>query len=364
MKIILATGIYPPQIGGPATYTKELAAQLSKAGYDITVVTYGEMVESKDWKVESVSKFIPLIRWWWYSQKLREVGADADVVYAFSSISCGIPLVLSGIKKPKRVLRLGGDFLWERYTDFGGTKSLRSFYESPFILGKWMMTWLLRRFDHIVFSTEFQQELYEKHYKKLPRHSVIENALEVESGKWKVESITSPHTPFRLLFMGRTVQFKNIPALIDAVAQMPDCFLTIVGEGPLDDMLRKKVEHLGLHTRIQFSVSVSGAEKRDMFASHDLLVLPSLTDISPNTALEARSWGLPVFLTKETGLSEDLRQGMTLADMTSPKDIVSAIDAVRKDYPSLRTACNIPLKERSWTMVAEDHCSLFGQITV
>lgn len=363
MKIVLATGIYPPQIGGPATYTKELAEKLANSGHDITVVTYGEVEKSENWSVESVSRSIPIIRWWWYSQKLREVGADADIVYAFSSISCGVPLVLSALKKPKKVLRLGGDFLWERYTDFGGTKSLCAFYKSPFILGKWIMTRLLNQFDHIVFSTEFQQKIYEEHYKKLPRHSVIENALATVIDLTR-EANASPHTPFRLLFMGRTVPFKNIPSLIDAMAQMPDCFLTIVGEGPMDDILRKKVEHLGLHTRIQFSVSVSGKEKRDLFASHDLLVLPSLTDISPNTALEARSSGLPVLLTQETGLSAELQQGMTLATMTLPKDIVTAVDTARKNYSSLQSACKTPLAERPWKVVAGDHSSLFAQIEV
>jgi glycosyltransferase involved in cell wall biosynthesis len=359
MKIVLATGIYPPQIGGPATYTKALAEKLANSGHEITVVTYGEVEKDEKWNVETVSRSIPIIRWWWYSQRLREVGADADIVYAFSSISCGVPLVLAGLKKPKKVLRLGGDFLWERYTDFGGKKSLRMFYESPYVAGKWMMTRLLNRFDHIVFSTEFQQKIYETHYRRLPKHSVLENALEVESGKWKVESVTSPHTPFRLLFMGRTVQFKNILSLIDAVAQIPDCFLTIVGEGPQDDMLRKKVEHLGLHTRVQFSVSVSGTEKRDMFASHDLLVLPSYTDISPNTALEARAAGLPVLLTKETGLSSTLLKGMTLAELQRPGDIVLAIAHARETYAAMCFSLKGALEERSWTAVSEQHEALF-----
>ena len=362
MKIVLATGIYPPVIGGPATYTKALAEKLANSGHEITVVTYGEVEKAEKWNIESVSRSIPIIRWWWYSQKLREVAADADIVYAFSSISCGVPLILSGLKKPKRVLRLGGDFLWERYTDFGGKKSLRMFYESSFVAGKWMMTRLLNRFDHIVFSTEFQQSIYKKSYSILPENSVIENALSFQNSKFLIQNSNSPHTPFRLLFMGRTVQFKNILSLIDAVAQIPDCFLTIVGEGPQDDMLRKKVEHLGLHTRVQFSVSVSGTEKRDMFASHDLLVLPSYTDISPNTALEARAAGLPVLLTKETGLSSTLLKGMTLAELQRPADIVSAITHARESYAAMRSSLKGALEERSWTAVSEQHEALFASL--
>ena len=43
LKIVLATGIYPPDIGGPATYVAKLAEELPKRGCEVKVVTYGEM---------------------------------------------------------------------------------------------------------------------------------------------------------------------------------------------------------------------------------------------------------------------------------------------------------------------------------
>ncbi len=359
MKIVIATGIYPPQIGGPATYAKALAQELSRDGHDVTVVTYGDAEQGKSWKVETVSKSAPLIRWWWYSQKLRDIAADADVIYALSSVSCGIPLVLSGLKKPKRVLRLGGDFLWERYTDWGGKKSLRDFYASAFILGKWCMGWLLRRFHYIIFSTQFQKDIYDKAYSKLPQSTVIENALSIDVPLY--ENSTQPHNPFRLLFVGRTVRFKNLPSLIDAVAQMPDCVLSIVGEGPMDQQLRKQVEYLGIHTRVRFVAPVSGKEKLDIFAQHDTLILPSLTDISPNTALEAHAFGLPVLLTKEMGLSPELCDGMKRVSLLLPGDIVKAVTELRDHFAALSRSKGA-VKSRSWKTVAQEHIEQFTSL--
>ena len=364
MKIILATGIYPPQIGGPATYCKHLAEELTADGHDVSVVTFGEQQEMQDttYNVYYVSRRIPILRWWWYSQKLQDIGKDADVVYAFSSISCGIPLIISGIKKPKRILRLGGDFLWERYTDFGGEKSLRDFYASSYIFGKTMMQWIFNQFDHIVFSTEFQQKIYEESYHKLPKHSIIENALPMQNIQHDMQDTHRPHTPFRLLFMGRTVKFKNIISLIDAVAQMQHSILTIVGSGPLDDVLRKKVERLGLHQRIRFVAPVYGQEKLDIFAMHDLLILPSITDISPNTALEASMAGLPVLLTKETGLSKIFFKRIHRANLLSPADIVSAVSAIQSDYIHKKVMEREALPERSWNTVSREHISLFDRL--
>ena len=39
-KILLATGIFPPDIGGPATYVENLAIELEKLGHKVRVVTY------------------------------------------------------------------------------------------------------------------------------------------------------------------------------------------------------------------------------------------------------------------------------------------------------------------------------------
>lgn len=362
MNIVLATGIYPPAIGGPATYCRHLAKELIKQGHEVEVVTYGCKCEKQSAKCEvyTVSNSIPVLRWWWYSQKLREVGVDADIVYAFSSISCGIPLMLSGLKKPKRMLRLGGDFFWERYTDWGGEKGLREWYGSRIFVGslvRWFVLWILQQFDHIVFSTDFQKDIYRDVFKKLPSHSVIENALELEMVIPMEHHVAQK--PFRLLFMGRFVHFKQIPVLIDAVAQIPDVVLTIVGDGPQDNSLRKKVEQLGLDNRIRFVSPLRGKEKYEVFGSHDLLVLPSLTDISPNTALEARSVGLPVLLTDQNGLSSHLCSGMSIADISSVKKLVEEITRIQQGYSVIAEAASKKIEGRSWEEVAGETESVF-----
>ena len=40
-KILIATGIFPPDIGGPATYSKLLLDELSNRGLAVKVVSFG-----------------------------------------------------------------------------------------------------------------------------------------------------------------------------------------------------------------------------------------------------------------------------------------------------------------------------------
>lgn len=356
MHIVLATGIYPPQIGGPATYVHELAGRLKARGAHVSVVTFGDAAAPprEEWEVRVVPRGGgPAVRWVRYARALRAVGRDADVVYAFSTVSVGVPLLLSRLRGPRRVLRLGGDFGWERATDGGEQRPLAAWYDGKPRVRR-PVELLLRQFHHIVFSTAFQEALYERQYAHVPVHSVIENALPQNE-----PVLHQRHRPFRLLFMGRFVAFKNILSLIDAVALVPDCALTLLGEGPEEAHLRRLIAKRGLEGRVTIAGPVQGQEKRTAFLSHDALVLPSFTEISPNTALEARSLGLPVVLTEETGLSLPLRQGMVIAALRSPDQIAGAVRSLTEDYEAHAARAAAPLPVRSWDAVADEHMHLF-----
>lgn len=360
MKIVLASGIYPPDLGGPATYVANLAREFARLGHDVTVVTYGEQNEERRegadqwWTVIVVQrKGGVLRRWRRYAWALRRAAAKADVVEAMSSISVGMPLWMSRVRHPKRILRLGGDFFWERYTDSGGVLPLAE-WTAHATIHRWIMARVLRTFDRIAFSTTMQQSLYTKHYGELPSSEVIENALPDGS-----LALHTRHEPLRILFLGRLVRFKNLAALLLATTDMDDVELTIAGDGPDALRLRTLAASLRLDSRVVFVPSAHGDEKTQLFEAHDLLIIPSITEISPNVALEARAAGLPVLLTDTTGLSEGLHEGMTIARLRSPSDIVSAIRDVIARYDEVASAAASPPPRRSWTDVAEEHVAMF-----
>ncbi|OGJ67691.1 hypothetical protein A3B61_05420 [Candidatus Peribacteria bacterium RIFCSPLOWO2_01_FULL_53_10] len=362
MKIILATGIYPPEIGGPATYAKALAKELQELKHEVVVVTYGGEASCKlqvadSWSVICVAKSGGhLLRWWRYSRALKKHGEDADIVYAFSSVSCGIPLKMARLRKPKKILRLGGDFLWERYTDRGGKLGLREWYGKKGCRLQ-VAGWLLNHFDHIVFSSAFQRDIYLDHYKNLPAYSVTENALPIGT-----TVLHEKHEPFRLLFLGRLVKFKNIAQLLKALKNFPRSTLTIAGSGPELSSLQALAKKLNIADRIAFVGNREGKDKQKLFYDHDLLVLPSITEISPNVALEAKAVGLPVLLTEETGLSATLQKGMILRSLRGADQILAAIKEVQKKYGEIAAASAQPATVRPWSRVAEEHKDLFHRL--
>ena len=253
-------------------------------------------------------------------------------------------------------MRLGGDFLWERYTDRGGKLGLREWYKQKGCRLQ-VAGWLLRHFDHVIFSSAFQRDIYLDHYKTLPSYSVLENA--VPSG---IPVLHEKHAPLRLLFLGRLVGFKNLPLLVAAIKDLPRTTLTIAGSGPLLASLQACAATSDVADRVAFIGNRDGSEKQKLFYEHDLLVLPSITEISPNVALEARSVGMLVLLTQENGLSTSLQKGIVVRDLSDRQKIASAIHEVEKKYQTIAQECAQPALQRSWGVIAQEHVELFSRL--
>src|SRR4051812_10171387 len=116
MKIVLATPIYPPEIGGPATYTKELAERLHNR-HELTIVAYTDVQEAfPGTKLVAVSKRRPLaIRLIKFFLAVLKVSRNADLIYVQNAMAAGLPVVLASMITDKPfILKFVGDEAWER----------------------------------------------------------------------------------------------------------------------------------------------------------------------------------------------------------------------------------------------------------
>ena len=105
MKILITTGIYPPDIGGPATYSKILIDELPKHNINALVLGFGE-----------VRRLPKIIRHFLYFLKILKKGWKADIIFAQDPVSVGLPAALAAkILGKKFVLKIVGDYAWEQF---------------------------------------------------------------------------------------------------------------------------------------------------------------------------------------------------------------------------------------------------------
>ena len=306
MKIVIATGIYPPEVGGPAYYAHGLAQALSAKGHEVSVVTYG-----------TLKKLPTGIRHLAYFLRLAPRMVGADAVIALDTFSVAVPAsILCRVLHVSFIIRTGGDFLWESYVErTGDMLPLPFFYEKhqSFTSKERMIIsltkWTLSRAT-VVFNTEMQRNLWTRPYGIDPAKArIIGNAVDAPLP-------AAPPKRRNFLWHVRPTAIKNAKHVHAAFEQVQHTHPEIVleeGTLPKEELLERM---------------------RSCYA----VILPSLTELSPNYILDALRFRKPFIMDKYAGVAGWLEQYGSLVDPLDEADIARAIEELA-DEEGYARAC-------------------------
>jgi glycosyltransferase involved in cell wall biosynthesis len=127
------------------------------------------------------------------------------------------------------------------------------------------------------------------------------------------------------VFSGRLSREKGLATLMEAASMVPEMKLVVLGEGPLEEDLRRRY---GKEPWVEFKGHVSGAELTRIVSSAAFSVVPSQWyENQPLTILESFAMGVPVIASRIGGLPEVVRNGQTglLVEPGDAGDLASAI---------------------------------------
>jgi glycosyltransferase involved in cell wall biosynthesis len=142
-----------------------------------------------------------------------------------------------------------------------------------------------------------------------------------------------------ILSVGRLVPFKGFDYLIDACAELNrrglDFTCEIVGDGPLRENLRSKIDKLNLSSRVALLGSLSQGAIFEKLRATDIFALASVvdpqggSDVFPTVILEAMSAALPVVSTRLAGIPESVVHDNT-GRLVPPGDTAALADALEQ----------------------------------
>ncbi len=339
MKIVIATPIYPPEIGGPATYTKELCERLHDT-HDITVVAYTDVgTRFEGTKLIPVSKRRPLpVRLHLYLFTLLKAARDADLVYVQNAMASGLPTAIACmiLRKPF-VLKFVGDEAWERATQRRLTKKrLEEFLSSPD--GDWKIRammrvqgWVLRRATCVTTPSAYlSEELIQAYGVRRERTTVNYNAAE-ETEVLPFEP--KPPVPHQIAVTARLTAWKGIDGIIRAMKivtkKFPDARVIIAGDGPETDNLKKLARDIGVDSSVTFLGKVSRAETWHIRKNSSVYVLNSTYEGLPHTVLTSFAAEIPVVATDISGTNEAVYHEKT-GLLVKPGDDVELAAAIER----------------------------------
>ncbi len=306
---LLVTGIFPPDVGGPARFIPGLALQLRENRIRCSVVTLSDELSHADsfpFPVHRIRRRRNYgIR---MAATIREIlrrCRDADVLFA-NGLHFEAAVAASIARKPL-VTKFVGDEIWERANlrgwyrdDVMSFQSFRDWKVEPFRL---MRGYALRVSKRIVVPSRFTRELVEN-WAKLPLTlDIVPNAVETQPDVAPL-SLPFRHDTFRILAASRLIPLKRIDGLIRTVARIPKISLVLVGDGPEEHRLRRLAADLAVSERIAFMGPLSHGDTLSAMKAADLFVLNSTVENFPHVILEAMMIGLPVLATRVGGIPE------------------------------------------------------------
>ena len=298
----MTVGIFPPDIGGPATFVPKIAKYFQdELNYEIEILTLSNNKNSNindDFSVKRIDRNLPIIyRWLKTIFTIYKMGKNKDLIFVNG---LGTETTIANIFLKKKIIRkIVGDPVWERaYSKAKISESFDEFqvknYGFSISLQKKVRSFSIKKSDIVVTPS--------KHLKNFILNLGFKNKIEIiNNGVFIPEENTNIFTndQINITIVSRLVSHKNIEKIIKAISDLnsPLINLNIIGDGPELNQLQK----ISLESNNKDNIIFHGKLNRDeidhIFLNSDIYIQASNYEGLPHSLLEAMSYGIPVLCT-------------------------------------------------------------------
>ena len=313
MDILITVGIFPPDIGGPASFVPKISKYLISKGHKVKIISLSEKENlnyEDEINVTRISRNLPIIfRWFRTITNIYKSAKNSDLIFVNG---LGTETTIANIFLRKIIIRkIVGDPVWERvYNKKLTTESFDSFQKNKQRLSikiqKNIRNWSIKNSNLIITPSEhlktfvqnigFENDIY-----------VINNGVEIK----QIEKVTLENKIIKLVVVSRLVNQKNIDIVIKAVKRIEDknILLNIVGDGPEVNNLKNLVKEKSLNKRVSFIGKIKNSELHNYLEDADIFIQASNYEGLPHSILEAINYEIPILSTEVGGCSAILNKG-------------------------------------------------------
>ncbi len=311
--VVVAAGLYPPDIGGPATYAAMIERTLPANGITVVVVPYRT--------VRTLSKWRRHVTYTW---RLWKAAGEADLIYALDPVSVGVPAwLVSVLRRRPLLLRLGGDYAWEQGRQrFGVTDTLdvystkRKQAAFPVRVLHAVQAFVAKRAVAVVVPSVYLGEIIATWGVAKEKIVVIYSAVSPLSSTMAKDEARRHYglSGFVVVTAARLTPWKGVAGVLTAVKMLRDqgidAMLVIAGDGPERAALEAQTVALGLVSQTHFLGAVSKAELGDLLRAADAFVLNTAYEGLSHQLLEVMAAQVPIVTTDIGGNRELVRNGV------------------------------------------------------
>jgi glycosyltransferase involved in cell wall biosynthesis len=332
LRVGLITGIFPPDIGGPATFIPMLMTELESSKINYTVVTLsskGPIFSKKDSNIViRIPRALPkALRFFFTNFVIFCLSFSVKKFYVnglYEEFALGNLFFRS-----RSVAKIVGDPIWERFRNRDNSQIGISDFDSQGM----NLVWRLQR-KLLNFSLNQSSVLVVpgKELKKVVElWGLKPKVVQINNGVYPQLTLNQKRTDCAIV-VSRLVNWKNIHKAIVAcdAASIP---LLIFGEGP--ELEKLKEIQKSLKSSTEFFSSLSRTETIEMMRKHKYFLLLSEYEGQSFALLEAMSMGMIVVvsnITANTDVVENELNGIVV-NSRSQEDINQALSKISQNKP-------------------------------
>jgi glycosyltransferase involved in cell wall biosynthesis len=338
VRVLIVSGIWPPDVGGPASHAPDVAQFLRDRGHEVEVVTTADAPPSaRPYPVRAVPRQHRVgVRHYRGATLVLRRARNVDVVYTTGMF--GRSAVGSALARKPYVVKLTADPAFERSRRRGFVEGNVDEFQgrggSPAVaLLRFARDVELRHAAHVFTPSAYLRELALGWGVAPQRVSVLPNPSPVVGELGQRDELRREFglNGATLAFAGRLTAQKSLERALEAVADSDGVKLVIAGEGPEREPLQTRAGDLGIGDRVTFL----GAQPREriveLFHAADATILSSSWENFPHTVVEALAVGTPVLAMQAGGVSEVVHDGVN-GLLVAAGDTAGLGEAVRRYF--------------------------------
>ena len=361
----MTVGIFPPDIGGPATFVPKIAKYFQdELNYEIEILTLSDNKNlniNDDFIVKRINRNLPIIfRWLKTIVKIYSNSKKSDLIFVNG---LGTETTIANLFIRKKVIRkIVGDPVWERvYNKNLIDESFDDFQENnhglSISLQKMIRNWSINNSNLIITPSQHLKTFINKiGFDK--NIFVINNGVNIEQHN----KVVLENNIIQLLVVSRLVSQKNIDLIIKAVKVMENenIILNIVGDGSEINNLKLLVKKYELNEKVNFIGKIESTKISEYLKDADIFIQASNYEGLPHSILEAMNFEIPILSTDVGGCSILLNKGergyiipMPVSEVEISEGIRTIINNKNEAKSKARLAKNYLNQEHNFNTNAE-----------
>ena len=290
MNILISTGIFPPDVGGPANFLPQLCEKISEEN-KITVITLSDKKyeQNGQYKVIGINRNQnKILRTLFIIYSVIKFGKKADLIF-INGLWFETNIANLFLRK-KTIRKIVGDPVWERYLNKDGKLAdfdtfQNNFIDSKTFVNKFIRDFFVRKSNIIIVPST--------HLENFVRKNCRYNGeiIKIFNGTRITKEQISKKNKNNFLVVSRLVKQKNLEntllAFSEIIKNNLKFELNIVGVGPEFENLLSITNELKLNDYVKFHGKKFEKELEKLYIEADYFIQVSSYEGMSHSILEA-----------------------------------------------------------------------------